>query len=222
MTTIQEINNRIITKGNQLANDTKKAINDITLREKEISSLKQSKDVPSRPWLLAGSTCLAISVIGIISNDSKWLYYVGTLGVIALSVGFTKKHAGKSEIKSYSSNINIDEEKAFIIEQCNKILDKTKKDWDKFMDSLKSEIQNMIKTSSISEEKKDEYLSFTYYPETLSLSTLNLIDKFEIIFNDSDFASQIILEKTKFANEIALNISRTVNKQTEIYNRIKI
>lgn len=222
MTTIQEINNRIITKGNQLANDTKKAINDVTLHEKEISPLKQSKDVPSRPWLLTGGTCLAIGVIGIIANDSKWLYYVGTLGVIALSVGITKKYAEKNKINSYSSNINIDEEKAFIVEQCNKVLDKTKKDWDNFMDLLKSEIQNMIRYSSISEEKKEEYLSFTYYPETLSLSTLNLIDKFETIFNDSEFASQIIREKAKFANEIALDISRAVKKQTEIYNKIKI
>lgn len=220
MTTIQEINNRIITKGNQLANDTKKVINDITLREKEISSIKQSKDVPSRPWVLTGGVCLATSIIGMISCDSKWPYYIGTLGLVTLGVGVTKRYTENN--KSYSSNINIDEEKAFIIEKCNDILDKTKNDWDQFMGSLKSEVQNIIKSSSISEEKKDEYLSFTYYPETLSLSTLNLIDKFDTIFNSSNFATQIILEKTKFANDIALSIMRTVNKQTEIYNKITI
>lgn len=110
--------------------------------------------------------------------------------------------------------------KNFIIEKCNKILDETKKDWDQFMDSLKSEVQNMIKASSISEEKKDEYLSFTYYPETLSLSTLNLIDKFDTISYDSNFTSQIISEKASFANEIALSISRTINKQIEVYSKI--
>lgn len=229
MKTIQEINNRIIEKGNQLAYETKKAINDITLSGKEVSSFKQPKDVPSRPWLLTGGICLATGIIGVLSCysknedlscDSKWAYYVGigALGLFALGVGFTKKTNNNK--KSYSSNPNIDEEKNFIIEKCNKILDETKKDWDQFMDSLKSEVQNMIKASSISEEKKDEYLSFTYYPETLSLSTLNLIDKFDTISYDSNFTSQIISEKASFANEIALSISRTINKQIEVYSKI--
>ena len=38
MITLQEINNCIIAKGNQLANDAQKAISDITLNGKEISS----------------------------------------------------------------------------------------------------------------------------------------------------------------------------------------
>lgn len=90
------------------------------------------------------------------------------------------------------------------------------------MDSLKGEVQSMIKSSSISEEKKDEFLSFTYYPETLSLSTLNLIDKFDTVINSSNFASQIISEKAKFANEVAFSIKETVNKQIEVYNKIII
>lgn len=231
MTTIQEINNRIIAKGNQLAYETKEAINDITLPGKEVSSLKQSKDVPSRPWLFIGGICLAAGIIGVLSCysenqdlscDSKWPYYVGVgaLGLFALGFGFTKKNNYNK--KSCSSNPNIDEEKNFIIEKCNKILDKTKNDWDQFMDSLKSEVQNMIKSSSISEEKKDEYLSITYYPETLSLSTLNLIDKFDTISYGSNFTSQIISEKASFANEIALSISRTINKQIEVYSKIII
>lgn len=223
MVTIEEINNRISVKGNQLVNDVKKAINDITLHGKEISSsLKQSKDVPSRPWLLTGGACLAAGIIGVLSCDSKWPYYVGTFGLLALGVGFTKKYNNDNNKKSYSSNINIDEEKAFIIEKCNRILDKTKSDWDQFMDSLKGEVQSMIKSSSISEEKKDEFLSFTYYPETLSLSTLNLIDKFDTVINSSNFASQIISEKAKFANEVAFRIKETVNKQIEVYNKIII
>lgn len=169
MAAIKEINNRIFVKGNQLANDVQKAINDITLHGKEISSLKQSKDVPSRPWLLSGGACLAAGIIGVLSCDSKWPYYVGTFGLLALGVGFTKKYKNDNNKKSYSSNINIDEEKAFIIEKCNRILDKTKSDWDQFMDSLKGEVQSMIKSSSISEEKKDEFLSFTYYPETTTV-----------------------------------------------------
>lgn len=222
MANIKEINNRIFIKGNQLANDVQKAINDITLHGKEISSLKQSKDVPSRPWLLSGGTCLAVGIIGVLSCDSKWPYYVGTLGLFALSVGFTKRYKNDNNKKSCSSNINIDEEKAFIIEKCNRILDKTKSDWDQFMDSLKDEVQNMIKSSSISEEKKDELLSFTYYPETLSLSTLNLIDKFDTVINGSNIVSQINSEKAKFANEVALSIKGTVNKQIEVYNKIII
>lgn len=222
MATIKEINNRIIVKGNQLANDAQKAISDITLHGKEISSFKQSKDVPSRPWLLTGGACLAAGIIGVLSCDSKWPYYVGTLGIVALGVGLTKKYKDNNHKKSYSSNFNIDEEKAFIVEKCNKILDRTKNDWDQFMDSLKSEVQSMIKSSSISEEKKDEYLSFTYYPETLSLSTRNLIDKFDTVINGSDFGSQIISEKVKFANEVSLSIKGTVNKQVEVYNKIII
>lgn len=232
MVTIEEINNRISVNGNQLANDVEKAINDIALHGKEISSsLKQSKDVPSRPWLLTGGACLVTGIIGVLSCyskngnlscDSKWPYYVGTFGLLALGVGFTKKYKNDNDKNNYSSNINIDEEKAFIIEKCDKILDKTKSDWDQFMDLLKSEVQTMIKSSSISEEKKDGFLSFTYYPETLSLSTRSLIDKFDNITCDLNFASQIISEKAKFANEVALSIKETVNKQIEVYNKIVI
>lgn len=230
MITLQEINNCIIAKGNQLANDAQKAISDITLNGKEITSLKQSKDVPSRPWLLTGGACLVIGIGGVLSSYSKngnlscdkWPYYVGALGLLALGVGLKKIYKNDNNEKSYSSNLNIDDEKAFIIEKCNKILDKTKNDWDKFMDSLKSDVQSMIKSSSILEERKDEFLSLTYYPETLSLSTLNLIDKFDTVISDSNFASQIMLEKAKFANEVALSIKEAVNKQIDIYNKIII
>lgn len=230
MITLQEINNRIIAKGNQLANNAQKAISDITLNGKEISSLKQSKDVPSRPWLLTGGACIVIGIGGVLSCYSKngnlscdkWPYYVGVLGFLALGVGLKKIYKNDNNEKSYSSNLNIDDEKAFIIEKCNKILDKTKNDWDKFMDSLKSDVQSMIKSSSILEERKDEFLSLTYYPETLSLSTLNLIDKFDTVISDSNFASQIMSEKAKFANEVALSIKETVNKQIDVYNKIII
>lgn len=222
MTTIQEINNRINAKGNQLANGAKKAIYDITLHGKESVSSKPSKDVPSRPWFLVGGIGLATGIIGAMLCDSKWPYCVGTLGLVAFGVGFTKRNTDNNNTKSYSSNLNIDEEKAFIVEKCNKILDQTKNDWDEFMDSLKSEVQCLIKSSSISEDKKEEYLSFTYYPETLSLSTLSLIDKFDTIFSGSNFVSEIISEKAKFADEIALSISRTIHKQIEVYNKITI
>ena len=118
------------------------------------------------------------------------------------------------------SNINLEEEKAFIVNKCNEILDSKKSEWDSFMESIKIEIQDLIKTSNISEEKKEEYLSHTYYPETLSLSTLSLIDKFDTIENGSNVEPQIMSKKYDFANEVALIIIQTANKQVEIYNKI--
>ena len=118
------------------------------------------------------------------------------------------------------SNFNIEEEKAFIIDKCNNILDSKKSEWDSFMESTKIEIQDLIKTSNISDEKKEEYLSHTYYPETLSLSTLSLIDKFDTIRSSSNVENQIMSKKCDFANEVALIMVQTANRQSEIYNRI--
>lgn len=221
MITLQEINNRIISKGNKMASDVKNAITGITLHSSLQSDVPISKDVPSRPWMLTGYTCIATGVIGAISSDSKWPYLVGALGVVSLGVGFSKKNQQSSSSNNNATpNCNIEEEKAFIIDKCNKILDSTKSEWDSFMEYIKIEIQNQIKESNISEEKKEEYLSLTYYPETLPLSTLSLIDKFDTIVNGSNVANQIMSKKYDFANEVAMIMVQTANKQTEIYNRI--
>ena len=221
MITLQEINNRIISKGNQMATDVKNAITGIALHGSFQSDVPISKDVPSRPWMLTGYTCIAAGVIGAISSDSKWPYLIGALGLVSLGVGFSKKNQQSMSAKSnVLSNINLEEEKAFIVNKCNEILDSKKSEWDSFMESIKIEIQDLIKTSNISEEKKEEYLSHTYYPETLSLSTLSLIDKFDTIENGSNVEPQIMSKKYDFANEVALIIIQTANKQVEIYNII--
>lgn len=221
MITLQEINNRIISKGNQMASDVKNAITGIALHGSFQSDVPISKDVPSRPWMLSGYTCIAAGVIGAISSDSKWPYLIGALGLVSLGVGFSKKNQQSMYAKSnVLSNINLEEDKAFIVNKCNEILDSKKSEWDSFMESTKIEIQDLIKTSNISEEKKEEYLSHTYYPETLSLSTLSLIDKFDTIENGSNLEPQIMSKKYDFANEVALIIIQTANKQVEIYNKI--
>lgn len=221
MITLQEINNRIISKGNQMASDVKNAITGITLHGSFQSDVPISKDVPSRPWMLTGYTCLAAGVIGAISSDSKWPYLIGALGLVSLGVGCSKKNQQSLPANSNAhSDFNIEEEKAFIIEKCNKILDSKKSEWDSFMESTKIEIQNLIKTSNISEEKKEEYLSHTYYPETLSLSTLSLIDKFDTIRSGSNVEPKIMSKKCDYANEVALIMVQTANKQTEIYSKI--
>lgn len=204
-----------------MASDVKNAITGIALHGSFQSDAPISKDVPARPWMLTGYTCLAAGVIGTMSSDSKWPYLIGALGLVSLGVGYSKKKQQSLPANSNTySDFNIEEEKAFIIDKCNKILDSTKSEWDSFMESTKNEIQDLIKASNISEEKKEEYLSHTYYPETLSLSTLSLIDKFDTIGSDSNVASQIITKKCDFANEVALIMVKTANKQSEIYNRI--
>jgi hypothetical protein len=92
MITLQEINNRIISKGNQMATDVKNAITGIALHGSFQSDVPISKDVPSRPWMLTGYTCIAAGVIGAISSDSKWPYLIGALGLVSLGVGFSKKN----------------------------------------------------------------------------------------------------------------------------------
>lgn len=221
MITLQEINNRIISKGNQMATDVKNAITGIALHGSFQSDVPISKDVPSRPWMLTGYTCLAAGVIGALSSDSKWPYLIGTLGLASLGVGYSKKNQQSSPANSNAySEFNIEEEKAFIIDKCNKILDSKKSEWDSFMESTKIEIQDIIKSSNISDEKKEEYLSHTYYPEALSLSTLSLIDKFDTIKIGPNTETQIISKKCDFANEVALIMVQTAKKQSEIYSRI--
>ncbi len=225
MITLQEINESIIVKGKQLASNTKDAIVNITIHSSTTVSEPHSQDVPSRPWMLTGTACITASIIGAMSCDSetKWPYMIGALGLISLGIGFTKRKSSNStnDKKNYS-NVNIDEEKAFIIEKSNNILDSTKKEWDSFMDSIKNDVQSIIKESNIPNEKKDEYLSLTYYPETLPLSTLSLLDKFDTINNMSDVASQLLVKKSDFANEVALKIINTANSQIKTYSKIRL
>lgn len=223
MATLQDINTRIIARSNQLADQIKHAIAQISTPgvEKHISA--PSKDVPSRPWMITGTTSLIVAGIGAMASDSKWPYLVGGLGVVLLGVGFFKRQQiAPTQEKKAISHIDIDEQKAFIIEKCNKLLDATKADWDGFMDTIKEEVQQLIQTSSIAEERKEEFLSFTYYPETLSLSALSLIDKLDAIHTNADFGTQIATIKTVFANEIASSIIKTANAQTNVYNNIKL
>ncbi len=222
MRTIQEINDRIISEGNRMASEVKDAITKITLNVSPQCRASISKDVPSRPWMLTGYTCIAIGVIATISNNTAWSYIIGAFGIVSLLIGFYKKKQQKFVCyKKEVSDFNIDNEKAFIIDKCNKILDYKKSEWDAFMESTKTDVQNIIKATTISDEKKDEFLSLTYYPETFSLSTLSLIDKFDTIGNDFDVVNQILIKNGDFANEVALTIIQTANKQVQIYNRIR-
>lgn len=69
MTTIQEINNCIIAKANQLAKETQDSICKISLHGKENPTQTSSQDVPSRPWMLTGGACIATGLIGAMSCD---------------------------------------------------------------------------------------------------------------------------------------------------------
>ena len=219
--TVQEINSQILSEGNKLASMIKDDILNITLHCSKPTNVTTSKDVPSRPWMLAGSALVAAGVIGTMSTDSKWPYLIGALGLVSLGVGFSKRNPNSSSVNRYNDlKINLDDEKAFIIEKCNKIIDSKKAEWDNFMDGIKVEIQSLIKRSSVNEEKKEEFLSLTYYPEALSMSTLPLIDKFDSISNNFDGVDRIMSAKSDFANELAKNIVQTANRQIQIFNKI--
>ena len=218
--TIQEIGSMIVAKSNQLATETKSAITKTGINRTPPATVSASKDDPSRPWMLTSGACVLTGVIGAMASDSKWPYLIGAMGLVSLGVGYKKR---KLQEASYSkqdiSDISLDKEKVVIIENCNLILDSAKKEWDSFMDSVKMDIQRAIKQSSLSEEKKDEYIALTYYPETLSLSTLPLIDGLESV---GDSIDNILLKKSDFANEVARNIIHTANRQVEIYNKITL
>lgn len=222
MNSMQELIDRIIAKSNQMALDAKETICGIPIHVKETTVTTSPKDVPSRPWMITGCACLATSVIGAMSCESKWPYFLGALGLASLGIGYTKINPAVASAKGSSLVYqNINDEKAFIIEKCNKILDKKKNEWDTFMDAIKEDVQTIIKQSPLSEDKKEEFLSYTYYPESLSLSTLSLIDKLDAI-NDTSFTSQILAKKSEFADEVAASIVNTSNLQIQMYNKIKI
>lgn len=219
--TLQEINSQILAEGNKLASVIKDDIINITLHCSGSTNVMTSKDVPSRPWMLTGSALVAAGVIGTMSTDSKWPYVIGALGLVLLGVGFSKRNLNSSSVNGRNDfKVNLDDEKAFIIEKCNKIIDSKKAEWDNFMDGIKAEIQTLIKKSSVNEEKKEEFLSLTYYPETLSLSALPLIDKFDSIENNYDGINRIMSVKSDFANVLAVNIIQTANRQVQIFNNI--
>lgn len=223
MKTIEEFNARILNKGNQLASDVCKSIKAISLNVPQLrAGNRPSEDDLSRPWKLSGAALLAVGTIGAIASGSKWTYFIGALGLASLYVGITKNNSNQTQREHAYSNVNYDEEKAFIIDKVNTILDATKKEWDQFMDSVKNDLQTTIKTSTLSEEKKEEYLSYSYYPETLPLSTLGLIDKLDSITDSIGFTSQVLDKKEEFAKEVALCIINTASAQIKSYNKINL
>ena len=222
MTTIQDINARIHAKGNQMAAAAKAEIVKIATHTTQQTNTQAAKDVPARPWLLTGGACVATSVVGTIFSDSKWPLLVGAAGLLSFGIGFTKSKQSKSSKANTISNATLDTEKAFIIEKCNALLDAKKAEWDSFMASIKSEVQGLINNASLPEAQKEDFLSQTYYPESLSMSTLSLIDKFDTTSNTPDFTNRMMSKKADFANEVALSIIQTTNAQIQIYSHIAL
>ena len=130
-----------------------------------------------------------------------------------------KKHAEK---RNNPNTIDYDFILSCTIEKCNKQLDLAKKEWDNMMDNCKTDIQAFIQSSNISEDKKNEYMSYTYYPETLDISTLELIDTFDNIAHDKNFSNTFSKAKDSFAEKVAESVIKTVDKQINEYANINI
>lgn len=217
MTSIQEINNKIKTEGYKIAENLKQAIKKTDCPLDHTTKTSHSKDVPSRPWLLTGVLGATIGIIGALSNNDKWPYIVGSLGIASIAVGISKQNRGQDK-----NIVDYDSIKSTTIEKCNIQLDITKKEWDCIMNYCKENIQFIIKSSEISEDKKNEYMSYTYYPETLDISTLELIDTFDHIAHDENFRYSFSNAKDLFAEKAAESVMQTVNKQISEYANINI
>jgi hypothetical protein len=81
---------------------------------------------------------------------------------------------------------------------------------------------SFIQSSNISEDKKNEYMSYTYYPETLDISTLELIDTFDNIAHDKNFSNTFSKAKDSFAEKVAESVIKKVDKQINEYANINI
>lgn len=224
--TIQEINTSIRTKGNELAAEAYHSIMQVHLPHTSSSSKpSSSQDAPWRPWLILGGASAIAGWLGGICTDSSKIstacYTMAAVGSASVVWGYIQKRKAPGQATVLPS-INYEEAKDFIIGKCNLQIDQTKSQWDKYMETQKSIVQNIIQQSSTSAEQREAAMVHTYYPCSISVTTRGLIDSLYSLKKDDTFLSQVELLKSRFAQEVQTAIMRTVNEQIKEYEQITL
>ena len=217
---ISEINAKMKVFAENLAKDLRMKIEAIQVK-KSMPSLEQiakEKDSPDRPWK---SAAIAVSAIKLLVSGSStvWPYVVGGVGVASVVYGITvgqrKKKSSHIE-KPIDYNQVINEQ----ISAIRSLLNEKELAWEKYTDSVKSDVQNAINQSSLSEEEKQTCLNFTYYVNRINISMSKFIDDLNGITHNASFVDKVNILRLRFAKEASDYIMNTAKMQIEEYNKI--
>lgn len=217
------VNEKIKNFARNLANECRMNIEAIKIKDSKpsLEQIAKEKDSPDRPWKLFGMAAIAVSAIKLLVSNSStvWPYVVGGVGVASVVYGVTvgqkkKKNSSIKEPIDYNQIINEQ------ISAIRPLLDKMEIDWEKYTDSVKSDVQNTINQSSLSEEEKQACLNFTYYVNRINITMSEFIDDLNGIVKDDFFIDKVNSLRLRFAKEVSDYIMNTAKMQIERYNKI--
>lgn len=217
------VNEKIKNFAENLANECRMNIEAIKIKDSKpsLEQIAKEKDSPDRPWKLFGMAAIAVSAIKLLVSNSStvWPYVVGGVGVASVVYGVTvgqkkKKNSSIKEPIDYNQIINEQ------ISAIRPLLDKMEIDWEKYTDSVKSDVQNTINQSSLSEEEKQACLNFTYYVNRINITMSEFIDDLNGIVKDDFFIDKVNSLRLRFAKEVSDYIMNTAKMQIERYNKI--
>lgn len=220
---ITGVNAQIKAFAENLAKETKADIEALEVKAKapSLEQLAKEKDRPDRPWKLLGSAAVAVSAVKLLlaNGSSTWPYLVGGIGIASVAYGFflgqkRKNMANVEKPIDYNEVINGQ------ISSIRPLLDAAGMKWEKYTDAVKSEVQNAINQSSMTDNDKQTCLNHTYYVNRINVSMSQYIDDLNAIPQGTLFVDKVNMLRLRFAKEVSAYIMNIAAMQIDEYSKI--
>lgn len=232
---IQDVISELKAKGNSISQTLTQNILGLNVAHQDASDAQTESQPkqqiesfvsnPERPWYIAGGVLVATSALGLITSIGlrPLPYLTGAVGLAMLGWGFytssdkqtPSKPLCNSSSKEHAS-IDLVKTKLDFLNKIDGFVESAQKDWENYMEGVKSNVQNHIYGSSLSEEEKGNANSYTYDYEKFSLNTLSI----QKSFNNSSSIDDVTNALKEYANKVASEIKEAVEKQAAKYNKI--
>lgn len=215
--TIQEIQ----AKGDALASDLSGKINGLKWTVKppiqEHDGNGNAADKSKNYYIAGGVLATASGVSLIASFGLRPISYIGLLGgIVLMAVGYMKSHGNTKTAATNEPKIDIQEVKNFFADRIFSYLDAANKDWDVFIEGIKTKVQEKINSSSLDDDKKSAAMFYTYVTESMTLNTSSLLSG----YNACNTLDEVMRLKSTFADTVTAKIRETVKAQIDKYNSI--
>lgn len=170
---------------------------------------------PERPWIVGGAVALGAGVIGAVASDSSWPYALGTLGLISIGYGLTKKNSQPLPANSQPAP-SADTPKGFeLAEKVIEVSKSVQNSWRNKVEECKTAVQHAIERSSAPETTKAEVMSLTYTTERISISFDTAVSGIE-----SQPATAYSAILSEFERTVTAEIDKAANTQIAVYTNI--
>ena len=203
----------------QLSKEASGSIRDLEVKVETVDQEGKGK-AGTNPYLLMGGAALAAGVVGracTSSENSTWAYLLCGVGVASLAYGWSQRKKGNRVV---SPALNYNKIIRSQVVSVDALLDKTKKEWDDFMEQEKEDLQGYINSLSLDEDRKLDCMSHTYYVQQLDLDSCRFNDRLRALPQDCDFVKRVNMLRSEFADEVEQTILKTAEIQVEEYEKI--